>query len=338
MEKGFQVTIGDIASKLKVSNVTVSKALRDGPDISSNMRQRVKDLAREMGYIPNYLARNLSSNHTRTIGVVIPQINHSFYSSIVKAVYDAAFENGYEVILTVSQENSVRELQNIRSLLAMRVEGILISLSQQSTDYSYFQTVIEHGVQLTFMDRSPDSENYFKVKVDNIGGAFAATEQAIKVGYRYITHFAGFPHTSVGRERRAGFIEAMRQYNVDIRPEWIITGGFGQSDGYESFMQMYRDRKLPECIFAVDYPVAIGIYEAVRQLGLKIPDDIDLISFGNDPLNTFIHPAMSYVEQPTYQLGRIAFDMTIENIYNKEQAVPRMVTLPTRLVLKDTCV
>ncbi len=338
VKKGFQVTLDDIAAKLDVSKVTVSKALRDHPDISSETAKKIKKLARELGYSPNYIARNLSSKRSNTIGVVVPKIAHFFFSAVIEAIYDAAFEHSYEIILTVSQENAEREARHIQSLLSMRVDGLIISVSQVTKDYSIFENVRARGIPLTFMDRVANLDGFNTVVADDRGGAFAATEQAINIGYRKISHLAGYQHINIGKERYQGFVDAMKQYGVPIKPEWVIHGGFSENDGYRGFGEMYRSGKLPEVIFASTFPVALGVYRAAEEFGMKIPDDIDIVSFGSSGLNQFLDPPMSYVEQPTVELGKKAFELTLESVRQHEQFVPQHVKLPTKLVLCKTCV
>lgn len=338
VKKGFQVTLEDIAGRLGVSKVTVSKALRGHPDISSETAKKIKKLSKELGYSPNYMARNLSSKRSNTIGVVVPKIAHFFFSSVIEAIYAAAFENNYEIILTVSQEDPEREARHVQSLLSMRVDGLIMSVSQGTKDYAIFENVRQRGVPLTFMDRVPDLEGFSTVVTDDRGGGFAATEQAINIGYRKIAHLAGYQHINIGKQRYLGFVDAMKQYGIPIRPEWVIYGGFSENDGYKGFGEMYRSGKMPELIFASTFPVALGVYKAAGELGLKIPDDIDIISFGSSGLNQFLSPPMSYVDQLTVELGQKALELTLENIRQPDQFVPRHVKLPTKLVLCKTCV
>ena len=333
----FAVTLEDIAEKLNVSKVTVSKALRGHPDISAETAKKIKKTAREMGYSPNFWARNLSSNRSNAVGVVIPKIAHHFFGSVIEGIYDAAFEHNYEVILTISQENPERELKHINTLLSMRVDGLLISLTQLTKDYEVFKILKTRGVAVTFMDRVPKLEGFNMVVADDYGGAHAATSHAISIGYKKIAHLAGFQHTNIGKERFQGFADAMNENRLKTRKEWIVYGGFGEDDGYKGFMKLYESGEMPECVFAVTFPVAFGMYKAAGELGVRIPDDIDIVCFGNSGVNQFLSPPMSYVDQPTHELGRRAFELTLENIKQKGQSVPQYVKLPTRLVLCKTC-
>jgi len=333
------IRLSDIAEKLNVSTVTISKALRDHPDISPKTKKLVHTVAAEMGYTPNFMARNLSSRKTNTIGVVVPKIAHFFFGSIIEEIYDIAFEHNYEIILTVSQEKESRERKHIQTLLSMKVDGIIVSLSQETKDYSIFETVISRGVPIVFIDRIPQMENIDKVFVDDRGGAFKAIEQAIKLGYKKIAHFAGYTQVNIGQQRYLGFEDAMKKYNVPINKDWIIHGGFGETYGYESFMKLYRENNLPEIIFTVTYPVALGIYKAVSEVNMQIPNDIDVICFGDAKIQKFLSPPLSCVTQPTNLMAEKALDILFHKIDNPDEKDKSVeVEIPTSLLLRGTCV
>ena len=332
--RGMHVTLSDIARRLGVSKVTVSKALRGHPDISPETAGEVKRLARELGYLPNHIARSLSSKRSNTIGVVVPKIAHFFFSSVIEALYDAALESGYEVVLTVSQESAEREARHLQSLLSMRVDGLIVSLSANTQDYAMFHWIREMGIPLTLMDRVIDDHRFTRVVVDDFGGAFAATEQAIAVGHRRIAHLGGAEGTNIGRARARGFLSALERHGIPVRPEWLIRGGFSEEDGYRGFMQLRASGEMPEFIFAATFPLALGVYRAASETGLRIPQDVDIICFGNTGLSQILPSAPTYIEQPTKDLGVKAFELTLQQI--REKTTPVLVELPTRLILCGT--
>jgi LacI family transcriptional regulator len=336
--KGLTVTLSDIAQRLGVSKVTVSKALRGHPDISPGTVQAVKRLAREMRYYPNHMARSLSSKKSNTIGVVVPKIAHFFFSSVIEALYTAALSQGYEILLTVSQENAELEQRHIQSLLSMRVDGLIVSLSENTRDYEVYGRLRDMGVPLTFMDRVVEDGRFARVVVDDFGGAFAATEQAIRVGYRRLAHLGGYEYTSIGQGRYRGFAAALEKHGIPVNQEWVVQGGFGESDGYVGFMKFMERDELPEFVFAATFPIAFGVYRAADELGLRIPRDIDIICFGNSGMNQFLSPPISYVEQPTRELAVNALELTLAQIRSKESSPPVRIELPTRLVLSKTCI
>ncbi len=337
VRKGLHVKLADIAKILNVSNVTVSKALRGHPDISTEMAKKVKATAKELGYVPNFMARNLSSRNSKMIGVIVPKIAHFFFSSVIESIYDAAFENGYEIILTVSQENPERELLHIQSLLSMRVDGLIISVTENTIDYTIFDTIRKMGIPITFMDRIIPFKEFNSIVTDDYHGSYMAAEQAIKAGYKKLGHIGGFQHTNIGRDRLKGFKDALKKNKLPVYPEKITLGGFAEIDGYKSFMKLYSSGNLPECILTVTFPVALGVYRAAQELGLKIAKDFDLISFGNGTFNQYLTPRPTFVEQPSAAMGRAAVELTIENIRNFEFFQPKHIKLPTKIVFGDTC-
>ena len=194
------ITLKDIADKLNYSTVTISKALRGHPDISPQTAKLISSTAKKMGYTPNLMARNLSARNSNTIGVIVPKIAHFFFSSIIESIYNIAFNSNYEIILMVSQENAEREKKHIQTLMSMKVDGIIISITQETEDYEIFETAMKRGFQMVFMDRIPKLKNINSVKVKDREGAFKAVEHAIQLGYKNIAHFAGYTKINIGKE------------------------------------------------------------------------------------------------------------------------------------------
>ncbi len=337
MTKQKQITLADIAQELHVSKVTVSKALRDHPDIGTEMKKKVRLTAEQLGYVPNFMARNLSARRSNTIGLVVPKIAHHFFASTIEAIYATAYTHNYDVILTVSQENEIHEKKHIQTLLAMRVDGLLVSLSEQTKDMTIFETVRQRGVPLVFFDRAPQSKNFSVVTSDDEGGAYKLVRQLIEAGHTRIAHLAGYRHTSIGANRRAGYERALAESGIELSPEFIIEGGFGEQDGYRGLMRLFENKIKPQAVFAVTYPVALGVLLAANDLGLKIPEDLDLVSFGGSNYNRFLKPSLTFVDQPTKELGKAATELLLSEIKNPDQA-PKQMALATQLIIGDTCV
>lgn len=338
MRKCAYITLKDIAMQLDVSSVTVSKALRGHPDISITTTKKIKRLAQELGYVPNFFARSISSSQSKTIGVIIPSISDYFPIKTLESMFEIATQNGYELLLMSSQENPQSEQKHIETLLSMRVDGIIISMTEFIKDISLFQRIKRLGVPVTFITGDVHEDGFNKVLVDDIGGAFSAVEQAIRVGYKKIATMAGHQHTSVGKNRLIGYEVALKLHNITVRKDWIIPCGYTDRDGYDGLKKLYESKNLPECIFCFSFPVALGVYSAACELGLKIPGDIDIISFGTSNINQFLSPSITYVEQLSTELGRTAMDLTITSIKEKELFKSRTIILPTHLVLRETCV
>ena len=333
-----QITLNDIALKLGVSIITVSKALRGHPDISTNTAELVKKTASEIGYTPNLLARNLAAGKSNTIGVVLPQIAHHFFSSVIDQIYTQAYVNNYEVYLTVSHENAEMQFKQLQTLLSMRVDGIIISISQDTSDFEIFEIAKKKKVPFVFMDRIPNLSNCNTVTVDDRGGAYKAIDHAIRLGYRNIAHFAGNTRINIGRERILGFTNAMNDHKIPIKNDWIVEGDYSEKSGYDAFMKLYHEKNLPDLILAVTYPVAIGIYSAVKEVGLKIPDDIDLICFGNSEVQNFLSPPLSCVNQSTELLAEKSIELLLQNIENVDSFEYKNLVVDTDIVFRGTCI
>jgi LacI family transcriptional regulator len=331
------VTLQDIADKLNISKVSVSKALRDHPDISAITKQRIADVAQKMGYMPNFIARNLSSRKSNTIGLVVPKIAHHFFASAIEAIYQTAYLNNYEIIMTVSQEDAEHEAKHIQTLLSMHVDGLLVSVTEQTKDKAIFELVKKRGTPLVFFDRIIEGLGFSTVTNDDEQGTYKAIKEVIESGYTKIAHLAGYRHSNIGYNRRKGFELAAKDCKLKIPKQWIIEGGFGETDGYNGFMQLYNKNDLPEVIFAVTYPVALGIQSAAQEVGLNIPKDLELISFGGSIYNRFIAPSITYINQPIQALGAKAIELIIEEIKNPDTVREQHITLPTELIICETC-
>jgi len=331
------ITLKDIAEELKLSKVSVSKALRDHPDIGPETKQIVRETAERLGYVPNYIARNLSSNQSRTIGLVVPKIAHHFFASAIETIYQTAFENNYEIIMTVSQENAEYELLHLQTLLSMRVDGLLISLTEQTDDASIFETVKKQGIPLVFFDRVVEGVGFSTVTADDEKGTYDAISQIINSGYTKIAHLAGYDFTSIGNKRLNGFQKAMSDNGLETPDSWIIKTGFSEEDGYKGFMKLFRSGKLPEVIYAVTYPVALGVILAAQEAGISIPNDMQVVSFGGSIYNRFVNPSISYIDQPSEEIGRKATELLLHEIKNPEQKEKRHIVVPTEFVICDTC-
>jgi len=331
------ITLKDIAEELDLSKVSVSKALRDHPDIGPETKQLVKETAERLGYMPNYIARNLSSRQSKTIGLVVPKIAHHFFASVIETIYQTAFDNKYEIIMTVSQENVENELIHLQTLLSMRVDGLLVSVTEQTKDKSIFETVKKRGIPLVFFDRVVEGLGFSTVTAADEQGTYDAITEVITSGYTKLAHLAGYSYTNIGKKRLNGFKSALRDKNINVPQSWIVETGFSESDGYKGFMKIFRSGDLPEVIFTVTYPVALGVILAAQEAGISVPGDLQIISFGGSIYNRFVAPSISYIDQPADEIGRNATELLLDEIKNPEMREERHIVVPTELVICDTC-
>jgi LacI family transcriptional regulator len=309
----------DIAKQLNVSRVTVSKALRDHPDISVAMKKKIEITARKMGYVPNLIAKQLNSRRTFTVGIVVPDLENSFFSYAVDSMIDFATEHNYLLILTVSREKGNIERQNIENLIGMRVDGLLVCLSQETTDKQVFTTVEKMKIPLVFFDRAFENMKFSRVVFNDKLGAINILNRIIGEGYRKIAHFAGYSETNIGRVRNEGYLEALKMNKIPIHKGWIIEGGFELKDGYESFKKLNSLGNLPEVIFTVNDRVALGAYKAAKEIGLKIPEDIGIFGYGFSEITDFFDPQLTVINQDPRKMGMEAIKLLINEIENKSK-------------------
>lgn len=335
MGKNKKVRLSDIAARLNLSTVSISKALRDHPDIAEETKELIKKTAKEMGYMPNRLARSLSSQKSKTLGVVVPKINHSFFSAALGGIYEFASEQEYEILLTVSQENAQLERQQLETLLSMQVDGILISTSQEDSDQSVYERIREMKVPLVFFDRPVEGLGFSTVTVDDEGGARAAVEYIIEQGHRRVVHLAGYSHVSIGQRRRVGYEQALEAHGITPEPSWVVEGGFSEEYGYCGFKKMLGQGVMPDAVFAVTFPVGLGVVDAMREEDPSLPGKVPIIAFGNQNLNRHLEYPFINVYQPTHDLGRRAAALLLSEIDAADGRGLQHVVLPTQLITPE---
>ena len=320
-------TQSDIARRLHVTRITVSKALRGHPDISTETKKRVIAAAADLGYIPNLIAQNLTSQRTYTLGVVIPDLENSFFAYATDSIIDAAAERNYNVFVTVSREHQESEILNIQKLIGMRVDGLLVCVSQQTNDPSIFHQIKHLNIPLVFFDRQYEGLDFPAITFDDRNGAANALDKILKEGYTKIAHFAGYSTVSIGNERCLGYKHALVNNGIEINSNWIIEGGLEIRDGYDAFMKLYNTADLPEIIFAVNDRVAMGVYKAIREVGLKIPDNIGVLGFGFGETAQTFSPSLSIISQDPRKVGSVAAELLMELISNPDTEKPRNILI-----------
>ena len=330
-------TITDIAKKLGISVSTVSRALSDHPDIKADTKKRVKKLAKEFNYKPNPIAQSLKNNRTTIIGVIVPEIKHDFFSSAISGIEEVAYHSGYTIIVCQSNENFEREVVNTNALIQQRVAGIVASISQNTKSGDHFQGVIDHGIPLVFFDRACKNISASKVIIDDAKSAFDAVSYLIDKGYKKIAHFAGPKVLEICKRRLSGYTEALNKTRIPIVKELICYGGLHEIDGYNSMDYLLKKNIVPDAIFAVNDPVAIGAFQRIKEAGLKIPADIGIVGFSNNKITSLVDPTITTVDQPSFEMGKKAAEILIELIESeKKNARSKTIILDTKLIVRDS--
>jgi LacI family transcriptional regulator len=326
----------DIAKILNVSRVTVSKALRNHPDISPGMKKKVNDAVKKMGYVPNLIAKQLNSRKTNTIGIVVPDLENSFFSYVVDSIIDYCTVNNYRVILTVSREKADVEKQNIENLIGMRVDGLLVCNSQETRDTSIYSMIKKMGIPLVFFDRMAKERGFSSVVFDDKQGALKSLDEIIRSGFTRIAHFAGYKTVNIGKERLEGYRESLLKHGIPIRENWIIEGGYELKDGRDSFKKLLLQGDLPGVIFAVNDRVALGAYQAAAEAGLKIPSHIGIMGYGFSETTDLFNPPMAVINQDPRKMGHIAAATLIDEINKVYIRKPLKIRIEEKFLWKES--
>jgi len=312
----------DIAKSLNISRVTVTKALNDDPGIAKKTRILVKSKALEIGYIPDYIGRSLSKKKTFTIGVVIPKIAHSFFSYSIENFYKAAIPKGYNIILMVSFEDPEIEKENIRQLLSMRVDGLIIDIAGNDIGLDNYEIAKRSGSKILFYDRCPVNCKDGAIITNDREGAYKATSLLIKKGYKNICHLAGPGFLNISADRLKGYEDALADHNLSAN---IVNVELTKEGGYLATIELIKNNLVPEAIFAVNDSVAHGVYNAVKEQGLKIPEDIAIIGFGDIENSKLLVPSLSSVKIPVKEMTQSAIDTMVDMIENDKKFTGKIV-------------
>lgn len=333
--KSGQITIKDIARELNISPSTVSRALKNHPDISKETRVLVQELAHKLDYQPNAVALSLRKSKTNIIGVIIPKIVHHFFSTVISGIEDVVNDAGFHVMICQSNESYQREISNVHALLSSRVDGFLVSISGETKQYDHFQSILNRDIPLVFFDRACESLNTSSVLVDDFEGAFKAVEHLIFTGRKRIAHLAGPDHLLISRERKNGYMAALQKHGLPVEDSLIIPCGLTLENGVEAFSGFLKTNMLPDAIFSAADPSAIGAMLVIKEKGWHVPDEIAIVGFSDEPLTSLIDPSLSSVYQPGYEMGQIASRMLLNQIQDKN-AIKEQVVLKTGLIIRKS--
>ncbi|QKG79864.1 LacI family DNA-binding transcriptional regulator [Tenuifilum thalassicum] len=333
--KSSQVTIKDIARELGISPSTVSRALKDHPDISQETKRLVNELAKKYNYKPNAIALSLRNQRSNVIGVVIPEIVHYFFSSVISGIEEVANANGYSVMISQSNEDFNREVAACETFLNGIIDGVLISVSKETNDYTHFHRFEEEGIPIVFFDRAVDEIQADRVIIDDFDGAYQATEHLIVQGRRKIVHFAGPQNRLIGQNRLNGYLKAMRDNGVVIDERLIIPCDTFQSALVETQKLIESGLKF-DSIFTVNDFTAAGALKILLRNGYKVPDDIAVVGFGDDQTSLMVEPTLTTVNQPGFEMGKKAMEQLIRRITQTKPEPPVTELLKTQLIVRES--
>ena len=325
----------DIARDLGVSLMTVSKALRSHADISEQTRTRVLKRARELDYRPNWIARSLVTRRTYVIGLVIPDLMHSFFAEVAKGVARKFEPLSYQIVISNSDENADVEERQIELLIGRNVDGLIVASAQSSGRRGLFATLDSRGVPYVLIDRMPTGldAHFVGVKDEEIG--VLATDHLIEQGCRRIAHIRG-PAVPTGAGRLRGYRRALGRHGLQARPEYVVSGKHDDSSGYNAMRELLALTPPPDGVFCYNDPVAAGAIKAILESGLNVPNDIAIIGAGNVHYSDLLRVPLSTIDQSSLAIGETAAELLVRCIESKTPVPAKRILIPPRLVVRES--
>lgn len=328
-----QITIKDIARALNVSISTVSRALKDSKEISQETRDKVHAYAKQHHYQPNAMAVNLRASRSNTIGVIVPQFVHYFFSSVLSGIETAARKAGYNIMVAQSNERYEQEVEITKAFFSARVCGVITSLAKETSSYEHYQKLLNHNVPIVFYDRICPHLKTERVVVDDYHGAYTAVEYLIKTGCQRIYFYQADPHLEISKNRRNGYIDAMKKYKMEVTPEMIVWCD-NRERAIEITPQILQSPQRPDGFFAINDDTAAGILHACKMMGIKVPEEVSICGFSDDNIAKSTDPELTTVEQRGEEVGKSAFNILCEKIEGKDIGMNKVVK--TNLVIRGT--
>lgn len=336
MIKQRPTKLQDIARELNISTSTVSKALNGVEQINPRTRKAVENMAKRLNYEPNQIAQSLRNNKTKILGVVVPNLVSHFFAACISGMQDVAASSGYNLIICQSNESYQKEVKVVQTLIASRVDGLLLSLSSETETYKHLETVFSRGIPLVLYDRTCEAIKTSKVTVDDHDGAFKAVEHLIEMGYKRIAHLSGPEYLSISKSRLKGYLDALERNGIEADQEIVCHSSLREDDVVQKTRALISLPHPPDAIFAITDMVATKAMQVIKAKGMRIPNDIALIGFTNIPEASHIEPTLTTVAQPAYQMGKIAVHHILEQIEHPEEYVPQSIVLNTNLVIRNS--
>jgi DNA-binding LacI/PurR family transcriptional regulator len=333
-------TLKDMAQQLNTSVATISRALKDKPDISAEMREKVKNLAAALNYQPNPTALNLKYHKSQTIGIVIPKVVHFMFSTMISGVLEEAEKFGYNVLISESNQKYDREVRIVTDFMRGKVDGLIICFSNQTRNFAHIEQVLNAAIPLVMLDKSTDAITADQVIVNDYEGAFAAVEHLVQQGYKRIAHINGNEALHHSQERMSGYLDVLKKHNLPIDKSLIFKAEeFTLEEGMALGKQLLEHPGQPDAVFSISDEILIGVHQFLKMQQRQIPEEFGLVGFSDSVMASVIEPPLSSVRQPGYAMGKLAVQRLLELIKAEENDLPATAgthTLQTELIIRKS--
>ena len=330
-------TMKDVAKATGYSTATISRVFNGNDNVTPQTRRKIFKTAEKLGYKPNKMAAALRSGRSKTIGIVVPNIDSEVFAAAIKSMEETLQQDDYHVIISQSHESFEEEIQIVQNLQNLQVDGIIVSISKQTGNLDHLNKLRDMGVSVVLFDRSIEREEINSVLINNFSGAYSATEHLIQAGCKEIVHLAGKDHVGIFHERRRGYETALSKYGLILREENVIVFDQKESIGLDKLKQRLSVKERPDGIFAYGDIHALMALGMINQLGLRVPHDIKVVGFGNQSFCSYLSPGLSSIDQRDEDVGRLAASILLEELKNpQEKKVFTQQMLSPELVVRGS--
>ncbi len=332
-----KTTIKDIASVLNISPAAVSKALHDDSRISTKTKNAVKKVAKELNYQPNHLASALRKGKSNLVGVIVPRTNSNFFSSVIQNIEEVLNKEGYNIIITQSNESYKKECNNIDTLLFTQVDGIIASMANETIKLDYFEKIKSKGIPLILFDRGENDLNVDYIGINDYDSSHMIVEHLIEQGCKRIAHIGGYKHTRIFNNRIRGYLDALKKHNLPLDNELLLESSLTTEDGREKMIQLLALKNNPDAVYIAGDYAALGALQVLNEQNIQIPKDIALVGFGNESFAAMVTPKLTSIEQHSAEIGKQAALTFLERV--KEPFVKQTlnkVILDAELIIRDS--
>ena len=338
MKNQKRTTIYDIAKKLNLNASSVSRALSNNSSVSETTRKLILKTAKELNYNQNSLASNLRKGHNQTIGVIVPRINQNFFSNIIAGLEEVTYQKGYNLIICQSNESYAREVKCVNTLINQHVSCIIISVSADFEDDSHLKNIMEQGIQLIQFDRVADNLETFKVLNDNEQASMEAVSHLIAQGYKRIALLEGPQSLNIFKQRRDGYITALKKHDFEVLPELMIENAWTKELSAIATRKLLSLANPPDAIFAStsDFS-ALGVLEVANKMGVIVPDELGVCGYSNEFFSEITMPSITTIDQYSVSMGKTIANLFFQEIKpDNKDAVPKIVSIKPKLIIRSS--
>ena len=332
-----KTTLKDIAAVLKISTAAVSKALNNDSRISLKTKEAVKKVAKELDYQPNHLASALRKGKSNLVGVIVPRTNSNFFSSVIQNMEEVLNKEGYNIIITQSNESYKKECESIDTLLFTQVDGIIASMANETVQLDYYEKIKSKGIPLLLFDRGENDLNVDYIGIDDYASSHMIVEHLIEQGCKRIAHIGGYRHTRIFNNRIRGYMDAIKKHDLPLDDELLIESSLTKEDGREKMIQLLALPKRPDAVYIASDYAALGALQVLKEKKIDIPNDIALVGFGNEPFTAMVSPSITTVNQHSSKIGKLAALAFLKHIKTSilKQTLNKII-LDAELIIRDS--